>query len=475
MPVEPTSLGGREEGGRLGGRRARRVVGSRRADAEGEIDFAGVATRVGDRRAATLAVGATVVVIGVIAGVAAAVIYARGLVPRSEQPIRSDGLSYYLYLPAALLDHDLSFRTTLARDFGGRYRVADLVLKPRGYLDKHPPGEAIMLLPFFAIGHLGAAATGSHRTGFSRPYQIAAVAGGLVYTLVGLVIVGVVLLRWFDKTVVSVTLVLLTFGTNLFHYATYDAVYSHAFSFALVALVVERTLSCAERPRAGAALGLGAGLGLLADVRLPNLTVTVFPLCVLLWQFRSELRKQLPLLALAVGTAAFVFVPQVLYWYRITGHPFVDAYGGNPTLHPLDPHVIQVAFSVRKGLFFWTPILAIALAGLWLLRRLTAVVAVASALTLIVHFWIVSSWTQWFYGASLGQRAFVDVLPLFSLGLAAVIAAAFRAAPATRAMTAVAITVTALLAAHATFEYWLGNIPQDLTTWHVYLKSFTQY
>jgi hypothetical protein len=153
----------------------------------------------------------------------------------------------------------------------------------------------------------------------------------------------------------------------------------------------------------------------------------------------------------------------------------VDAYGGNPTLHPLDPHVIQVAFSVRKGLFFWTPILAIALAGLWLLRRLTAAVAVASALTLIVHFWIVSSWTQWFYGASLGQRAFVDVLPLFSLGLAAVIAAAFRAAPATRAMTAVAITVTALLAAHATFEYWLGNIPQDLTTWHVYLKSFTQY
>ena len=413
--------------------------------------------------------------IGLVAAVAAGVIYTHGLVPRAEQPIRSDGLSYYLYLPAAFLDHDLSFRATLARDFGGQYRVADLVPKRHGYLDKHPPGEAIMLLPFFAIGHLGAVVTRSRTTGFTRPYQFAAVAGGLAYALIGLAIVGVMLLRWFDKTVVSITLVLLTFGTNLFHYATYDAVYSHVFSFALVAVIVDRTLIMVDRPRAATSAVLGAALGLLGDVRLPNLTVVVFPLSVLLWRFRSEVKRVLPLAVIAVATAALVFVPQVLYWYRITGHPFVNAYGGNPTLHPLDPHLLAVAFSVRKGLFFWTPILMIALAGLSLLRRLSAPVAVASALTLLVHFWIVSSWTQWFYGASLGQRAFVDVLPLFALGLAAVISATLRAGPATRSITGVALTATALLAAHATLEYWLGNIPQDLTTWHVYLKSFKQY
>jgi hypothetical protein len=153
----------------------------------------------------------------------------------------------------------------------------------------------------------------------------------------------------------------------------------------------------------------------------------------------------------------------------------VNAYGGNPTLHPLDPHVLAVAFSVRKGLFFWTPLLLIAVAGLWLLRKQSASLAVATTLTLLVHFWIVSSWTQWFYGASLGQRAFVDVLPLFALGLAAAISAVLRANPARRAIGALGIAATALLAAHATVEYWLGNIPQDLTTWHVYLKSFTQY
>jgi hypothetical protein len=283
------------------------------------------------------------------------------------------------------------------------------------------------------------------------------------------------LLRWFDRVVVSLTLVALTFGTNLFHYATYDAVYSHVFSFALVALIVERTLALADRPRGASAVVVGAGIGLLADVRLTNLTVVLFPVGVLLWRFRLEVRRLLPLALIAAGTAAVVFLPQILYWYRLTGHPFVNAYGGEPTLHPLHPHVVAVAFSVRKGLFFWTPLLAIAAAGLWLLRKWSAPVAVAAALTLVVHFWIASSWTQWFYGASLGQRAFVDVLPLFALGLAAVVSSALHARPVVRVGAAVAVSATVLLAVHATFEYWLGNIPQDLTTWHVYVKSFTQY
>ena len=416
-----------------------------------------------------------VAAIGLAACAATAALYARGLVPRSERPIRSDGLSYYLYLPAVLLDHDVSFRTTVNRDFGGQYGAADLVPKRRGYLDKHPPGEAIMLLPFFGVGQLAAAASGAPRTGFSRPYQVAAVAGGLGFALIGLAIVGVLLLRWFDRVVVSITLVALTFGTNLFHYATYDAVYSHVFSFALVALILERTLALSDRPRLATAVGLGAAFGLLADARLTNLTVVLFPLTVLLWRFRSELRKRLPLALVAVATAALVFVPQVLYWYRLTGHPFVDPYGGSPTLHPLHPHAVAVAFSVRKGLFFWTPLLAVAVAGLWSFRRRSASVAVAAGLTLVVHYWIVSSWTQWFYGASLGQRAFVDVLPLFALGLAAVVSSALQARATVRVAAAVAVTVTTLLAVHATFEYWLGNIPQDLTTWHVYVKSFTQY
>src|SRR3954454_25234966 len=308
---------------------------------------------------------ATVLALGLLAAIGAATVYARGFAPPTNRPIRSDALSYYLYLPAALLDHDLSDRATLERDFGGEYRVADLVPRAHGYLDKHSPGEAILLLPFFAVGHVAAHASGSKTNGFSRPYQVAAVVGGVTYALLGLTILGFTLLRWFDRGVVTIALVALTFGTNLFHYATYDAVYSHVSSFGLVALVVNRTIGLGEVPRARTAAVLGAALGLLADVRLTNLTVALFPLVVLTWRFKGDLRRLVSLGTITVAAAALLYVPQVLYWYRITGHPFVNAYGGEPTLRPLHPHLLDVAFSVRKGLFFWALLLAIAVVCTW--------------------------------------------------------------------------------------------------------------
>ena len=43
-------------------------------------------------------------------------------------------------------------------------------------------------------------------------------------------------MRWFARDTIVVTLLAITFGTNLFHYATYNAVFSHSFSFFLCAL-----------------------------------------------------------------------------------------------------------------------------------------------------------------------------------------------------------------------------------------------
>jgi hypothetical protein len=409
---------------------------------------------------------ATVAAIGVVAVAATAVVYAKPLTPRHEPPIRSDALSYYLYLPAALLDHDLTFRRTLARSFDGDYRVADLVPRRHAYLDKHPVGEALMLLPFFGGAQLAADLGGSRRNGFARPYQVAAVAGGIVYALLGLALTGSALLRWFGGATVAVTLLLLTFGTNLFHYATYDAVYSHVFSFCLVAVVLDRSAALAAKSRTRDAATVGAAVGLLGDVRLTNLVFAAFPVLLLV----GRLRRMRPIVV-GVATAALLFVPQILYWERVTGHPFVNAYGGDPTLRPLHPHLVAVAFSVRKGLFFWAPLLALAVAGLFMLSRR---LAFAAAVTLALHFWIVASWTQWWYGGSLGQRSFVDALPLYALGLAAAVAAAARASPVRRYAAYAAFACTTALAVHATLEYWLGNIPPDLTTWHVYVKSFRQ-
>ena len=90
---------------------------------------------------------------------------------------------------------------------------------------------------------------------------------------------------------------------------------------------------------------------------------------------------------------------------------------------------------------------------------------------LAASFWLMASWSQWSYGGSFGQRAFVDSLPLLAIGIAALFAWA-RAGPAFLPVSVVAVVMTAL-ALHGMLAYWRGQIPFDGTTWRIYLDSFT--
>lgn len=53
---------------------------------------------------------------------------------------------------------------------------------------------------------------------------------------VGLLALAAILRRTFSPGVVAATLVVVTFGTNLFHYGTYDTTFSHIYSFCMVVL-----------------------------------------------------------------------------------------------------------------------------------------------------------------------------------------------------------------------------------------------
>ena len=208
---------------------------------------------------------ALVIVFVLLSGtVALAAIYSRGY--NAGEPIRSDGVGYYIYLPAVFLDHDLSLVRTVDRSFDGDLRKAgDLHRVKHGYLGPHQIGEAILLAPFFAIGHVIAIASNAPRDGFSRPYQGAAAAAGLLYGVVGLALLGAFLRRWFDRWIVGATLLALTFGTNLFHYLTYDAVYSHSFSFAATAFILWSTIRLTERATAETGVAARAGYRIGGD------------------------------------------------------------------------------------------------------------------------------------------------------------------------------------------------------------------
>ena len=82
----------------------------------------------------------------------------------------------------------------------------------------------------------------------------------------------------------------------------------------------------------------------------------------------------------------------------------------------------QVLLSSNHGLISWHPIIAVCLFGLMLLSvGQHATLGRLSLACFAAELYVVASWWCWWMGTSFGQRAFLNLTPLFILGLAAVI------------------------------------------------------
>jgi hypothetical protein len=395
-------------------------------------------------------------------------------------------LGYYAYLPAVFLDHDLTMWRTGLRSFGGdpaliqgvRWTRTTVPLGQPGdhqYLDQYGVGEAVLLSPFFTAGYALAIVTQQPKGGFSWPFQATAATAAIFYMLLGLGLLASVLRHWFSSRTVVITLLALTFGAAVFDYATFEPTMSHIYSFFAVALVLRLTLWVWDRPTLAGAIALGAALGLVGLIRATNLTLVIF--CLLVGVERlgdlgkrgRALVRRPGLVAAGVGASLLTLMLQAAYWHRITGAWITNPYRGGDHLDLLDPHLIGVLFSVRKGLFFWTPLLLLAVVGLAFLRRTARPIFLASVVYLSVAVWVVASWSVWWYGDSFGMRALIDEIPVFALGLAALVEVA-RGAIA-RAALGVAVGLMTLLAIHGMLAYWLYVLRGDGTTFHRYVQS----
>jgi hypothetical protein len=406
-------------------------------------------------RASRLNAKSLVRAIGALAVVCVLGVY--GLRCTQDAPIHSDGIGYYAYLPAIVVDHDLSMRGIVARgivEFGS--------IRPYGSsaanLDKYPAGVAVMMSPFFLTAHVIARLAGLRADGFSPIYQVFAALSGLVYGWLGLVVLRRMLEQRFDQRVTMWTLVGVVFGTNLFHYFTWESIYSHAYSFFLLAILVEAVPRWHARPTFGRSLALGMVAGLVLLVRPTNACALLF---VPLYGFDGGGRwlGRFPQLALIALSAATVFSLQLFYWHHVSRHWIVYSYQGE-AFAPLSPKPLHVLVSFKKGLFVWAPILVLSMIGLWRARRdRLRAEFVPIVVVLVAQLWIVSSWWCWWYGVSLGHRAFTEFVPLFALGLGAFLERGFAAAPAARVRAERVYMACVGYGVLMTVLYWTGILP----------------
>ncbi len=398
------------------------------------------------------------------------------------EPIRSDGVGYYIYLPAAFIHHDLSLATTIERQFAGKTEewMGIFPYPATGrYLNRYALGEAILLSPFFWFGHGLAKALSLPTNGFSWPYQLATVFAGLAYFIAGLALLQRVLERHFSTTTTLLSLVVITFGTNLFHYGTSDNIFSHVYSFCLFSALLFLTEKWYETAQRWPAILLAIVAGLITIVRPTNvIMLIVVPLLgissrVALRERLLFLRRHLVTVLLCLGIYGLTILPLLSYWKYTTGHWIVNSYQGF-VFNWTRPELINVLFSVRKGLLFWSPILLLSLIGFYFVARYWKGFLLPAIVVITAHTYVVASWPAWWFGGSFGHRAFTEILPLFAVGYAALLEATRQKPRIYRGLLAVSAGLV-LLSVKFMIQYWNGILPYDESTLEILATTFFQF
>lgn len=344
--------------------------------------------------------------------------------------VYSDGFGYFLYLPAFFIYHDFSFSF-----IEGWEHPFDLIQAAGGLVNKYAVGTAVMESPFFLAAHLLSllkdAVTGSHTaTGYTNLYQYFILFGGIFYWMVGTTFLYKLLTKYgaFSEKVSLMTCFFITYGTNLFHYASYDACFSHIYSYTLFILFLYYLCWYESPARQGKnklihTCIFGFLAGLIFMVRNTNILFVltyvfygVHNLNTLKLRFVTILK---PKRAFPIIITGFItLLPQLCYWHTATGHWFIYSYGSNEPFYWLAPQTINWLFSVRKGLFFWSPILIVAVIGMFCSYKRHHPLYTGTVIFLIIITYISSAWWSWWYGGSFGQRVAVDFLCVFALFMA---------------------------------------------------------
>jgi hypothetical protein len=346
---------------------------------------------------------------------------------RSDNIIRSDAKCYYLYLPGVFIYNDLNFGFVQDIEYvtyNDKYNCRDC----REYIDgkaysKVTAGVALAQMPFFLGAHIFAKVLGFPADGYSKPYQMGITVAAIFYLLIGLWFLNLFLTTYQLKPNSRIIVLLCcVFGTNLFYYTIGEPGLSHIYSFAFITMLVYFVRQYFVKGVSKYIILSGIILGVIFLIRpvnliiLPGLLVLADDRQNFKHKFRLLQRKYWPLLisflcfGLLVGLQVVIFMVQ-------TGRPWLDTYG-KESFNFTKPEIINILFSYRKGLFLYTPMYLISLAGLFFMFRKQRWVVIITLFFFLFFTYIVSSWWSWWYGGSFSSRVYVDILVFFMLPLA---------------------------------------------------------
>lgn len=396
----------------------------------------------------------------------------------NKNAINGDAISYYAYLPALFIHHDLSlvFIDKNPEKYSNRFWPS---IAPNGSkIIKTTAGIAFCFAPFFFIGHIAAYLSNSPLDGFSLPYRASLFFSGVVFLFIGLLYLRRSLRMFFNDAVTSITLLIIVLGTNLFYYTALEPLMSHVYSFSFLAVLIYQTILFYQHQSYKTTIIIGITLAIITLIRPTNLIFILLPICYGItntvdFKIRFTFFKEnFKFIFCAILCFIILWIPQLLYWKMLTGYYFFNSYGEK--FYFDNPHIMDGLFGFRKGWFIYTPLMMLGVIGLFFLYKNYKRFIFSFSLVLIIEVYVVLSWWCWWYGGSFGMRTFIDIYALLAFPMAAVFALLFSKTKWLRFVFAVVLLYFVSLNLFQTYQYKLARISWDSMTKDAYLKVFMQ-
>jgi hypothetical protein len=337
----------------------------------------------------------------------------------NDNQVNYDVANYYSYLPA-FFNNNGSFEFKNS-NFNNYFLPKHE--KTNKFLPKTTYGLALLYSPLYALGYKIAVNQKSAKDGFSEPFYTVLHWGTILYALLGLLLLRNFLIKFYTEKITAITLVSIFFGTTLFFYSVSMPELPHSNLFFLFSAFLLSSYHWYNTPNIYRSVLLGLLIGLISVIRPTDVLIVIL---FIFWPIENKVNIKEKLLffkskwkyiLIIVFSAFVVWIPQILFWKSRTGNYLYFSYPGEKFFW-LDPQIINVLFSFRKGLFIYTPLILFSFIGLFFMKERTRSFRATILVLFILTLYIISCWWDWFFGGCYGARAFVQHFSYLSIPLA---------------------------------------------------------
>jgi len=349
------------------------------------------------------------------------IILLSGYWKQPNKVIVNDVQEYYSYLPAALIFHDLTTRD-IPPDFRRKY-IWSLKSPTGKRVFKFTMGMSFLYAPFFGLAHLYTTLLGQESLGVSPPYKFMLLMSGFFYLVIGLFYLRKVLKKYYNDTIVTLTLISIVIGTNFLYYSALRVPMPHVYSFGLFSIFMWQTIKWYENPRFKTAIWIGLLAGIISLIRPTNVLIVLFFILFDLKHNKeivSRLNfflKEYKQIVTIVFFTLLVWVPQMIYWKIQAGQFLYYSYKSDEGFFFLNPQILSSLFSYHNGWLLYSPIMIIAISGIGILYFKRREFFWPVAIYTVLNIYILSSWWCWWF-LGFGNRSYVESYALLSIPFA---------------------------------------------------------